>query len=138
MVMMKVEYQGDLRCQISHGPSGNTLITDAPVDNRGKGSSFSPTDLCASSLGACLLTIMGMSAMDHGWDMLGARIELEKVMSSEAPRRIAQVRMHIHMPHTLDEKARTILERVARTCPVARSLHPDLVQELVFHWPGVN
>ena len=134
MVNIAITYQGQLRTEAVHGPSQTKLVTDAPVDNRGKGASFSPTDLLATSLGACLVTIMGISAMDHGWDMEGTTLDIKKIMSTDAPRRVAEIQIHIRCPKPLDDKAKTILERVARACPVAHSLHPDLQQNLSFHW----
>jgi uncharacterized OsmC-like protein len=135
MVHMRMRYEGSLSCTMTHQPSGGQITTDAPTDNRGLGRTFSPTDLCASSLGSCILTTMGIYALDRQLDLTGMVVDLEKVMSTEGPRRITIIRASITMPNPADEKTRTILERVGRGCPVSRSLHPDIAQEISFHWP---
>lgn len=110
-------------------------MTDAPVDNQGRGESFSPTDLLCTALGSCMLTIMGISARNHGWNIDGTRIEITKVMAS-APRRVAEVHVVFMMSGgPFDEHARLVLQKAAETCPVALSLAPDLRQELTFRWP---
>jgi uncharacterized OsmC-like protein len=129
-----VQYEGNLRTICMHVRSGNQVVTDAPVDNRGRGEAFSPTDLCATSLATCLLTIMGIKAMDNGWVLDGARAEVVKQMA-ESPRRISGIRLTISMPAGIDAKARQILERAGRTCPVALSLHPDIHQDITFVYP---
>ncbi|NLR79981.1 OsmC family protein [Chitinophaga eiseniae] len=128
-------YNGELRTTSTHLQSGTVIETDAPVDNRGKGERFSPTDLVASSLGSCMLSIMGIKAMDNGWNIEGTRVSVQKIMGSD-PRRIIGVTIVMDLPagHNLGEKERTILERAALTCPVAKSLHPDLVQDVTFNW----
>lgn len=130
----KITYQGNLRTSATHMKSGNAIITDAPTDNHGKGEAFSPTDLVAASLGSCMLTIMGISAEKHGIDFKGAEIEITKIMSSH-PRRIDEVVLAFKMnpaEYTEDQKAK--LERAARSCPVALSLHPDLKQTISFQY----
>lgn len=122
MVEIRVRYEGGLRCQATHGPSATTLATDAPVDNQGRGESFSPTDLVATALGTCMLTTMGIVAERHGWDLKGSRARVEKVMVSEPVRRIGRLDLVVVLPAALDERARTTLERTALTCPVHRSL----------------
>ncbi len=131
----EVTYTGDLRTEAVHLRSGNRLITDAPVDNRGKGEAFSPTDLVATALASCMLTIMGIRARDKGWAIEGARATVNKIMASN-PRRIARVEIDIHLPSgkTWTDEQRHVLEEAARTCPVCRSLHPELEVAVRFHW----
>ena len=128
-------YSGDLRTQATHLASGNTLITDAPVDNNGRGEAFSPTDLVCAALGSCMMTIMGIVARRHDLDLAGTQIEITKIMAAD-PRRIAEVILQFTLPakHFTD-KDRALLEHAARTCPVALSLHPDLKQTLSFVYP---
>jgi putative redox protein len=128
-------WKGGLRTAIRHEASGAEGLTDAPVDNRGQGRAFSPTDLLATSLASCLCTIMGIAALDRGWSLDGMTARIHKTMASD-PRRVAGVRVEVHVPGEWDEKARRVLEHAARTCPVALSLHPDLEQDLVFRWGG--
>jgi len=134
MVRIDVEYQGNLRCRSVHGPSGNELVTDAPVDNQGKGEAFSPTDLVATALATCVLTTMGIVAQRHGWDLTGARASVEKSMVSEPHRRIGKLELVVHMPGGLDERARKTLERTAHTCPVHRSLLPEVELPMRLEW----
>ena len=135
MVEIRVEYEGALHCRAHHGPSGHQLVTDAPVDNRGKGEAFSPTDLAATALGTCIATIMGLRAEDRGWDLTGMHVTVGKVMATEGRRRIARLEVQIFMPFALPEKERAIAERVPDTCPVTGSLHPDIDLDFTFHWP---
>jgi len=134
MVQIDTEYLGALRCEAEHGPSGVTLTTDAPEDNHGRGESFSPTDLVATALGTCIATILGIQADEHGLDLDGIEITVQKEMASN-PRRIASLRTEVHMPTALDEQMRTRLERAARHCPVDESIHPDVDAPITFHWP---
>ncbi len=130
----KVIYNGGLRTTAVHTKSGNTLVTDAPTDNRGKGEGFSPTDLAATSLASCMLTIMGIKAHDKGIDMTGATADVQKIMASD-PRRIARIEITITMPrqdYTVKEKK--ILERSAHSCPVGRSLHPKTEEVVEIIW----
>ena len=131
-----VIYEGELRTVARHLASGTTIETDAPVDNQGKGEKFSPTDLVATALGSCMLTIMGQKARDLQIDLAGAKIEVQKIMKAD-PRRIGGIQLGFHFPATLllSEKNRVILERAANTCPVKYSLHPDLLVEVVYNWP---
>lgn len=130
-----VIYEGDLRTTATHIASDNTIITDAPVDNHGKGEAFSPTDLVSSALASCMLTIMGIAARTHQLDIVGTKAEVTKVMQAQ-PRRIAAIQVDITFPHhKYTEKERLLLERAARTCPVALSLHPDIDQQLAFIYP---
>ncbi|MEO1369552.1 MAG: OsmC family protein [Acidobacteriota bacterium] len=126
-------YVGGLKVAVQHGPSGAVLHTAAPVDNQGDGSSFSPTDLTAAALGACMLTIMGIIAERNGVDLDGCRFQAEKHMQSD-PRRIARVPITFHMPAGLDAATRKKLERGAMTCPVAHSLHPELDKDVRFSY----
>ncbi|MCW9699104.1 MULTISPECIES: OsmC family protein [unclassified Avibacterium] len=128
-----LNYTGDLHNDIVHLQSGDKISTDAPVDNNGKGEAFSPTDLLASSLAACAMTIMGIKARDMGVDLRGSRIEVEKEMAAN-PRRVARVSLDIYLDKALDEKSRRILEAAAHACPVAKSLSADLLQEFRFHY----
>ena len=134
MVKITGEYQGDLHCQATHGPSGRTLETDAPVDNQGKGEAFSPTDLMATALGTCILTSIAMAARRLGVDLKGARFEVTKEMSTDIPRRIVRLATYIWLPvsHSVDRD--DALERAARTCPVHKSLHPSIDGPVVLHW----
>lgn len=131
----KIIYNGDLRTECTHIRSGQTIITDAPVDNNGKGEAFSPTDLAATSLGSCMITIMGISARNHEIDIDGATLEVTKHMASD-PRRISGIDIKVYMPDkSYSKKEKTILEKAGRTCPLAFSLHPDIVQNIEFIWP---
>lgn len=130
----KIVYKGGLRTKATHLRSGCEIETDAPVDNHGKGESFSPTDLAATSLGACMMTIMGIAARDRHIELENTEIEVEKVMAS-APRRIAEIRLKIRFPdNDLSGETREYFERIARNCPMAKSLHPDIVQTIEFFW----
>ena len=120
-----VVYQGNLRTQCLHLASGNTIITDAPVDNQGKGEAFSPTDTVATALASCMLTIMGIKARDMELSIEGTKAAVTKTMGT-APRRIVGIAVRIHFPHSFDEKTQKILERAGNTCPVHYSLHPDI------------
>lgn len=134
MVAIKIEYQGDLHCQAVHGPSGATLTTDAPKDNHGRGESFSPTDLVATALGSCMLTVMGIAARSLDVDIKGTTVTVEKEMIQVPARRIGKLTVKIHVPHPLDEIQRQRLEHAAHTCPVHKSLHPDVQVPVEFTW----
>ena len=134
MVRIDATYDGDLRCTATHGPSGANLITDAPVDNHGKGEAFSPTDLLTSALGSCMLTIMGITANTQNINIDGTFATVKKVMGEE-PRRISEIHLDITFIQSVSEKHRTILERAAHHCPVSKSLHPDLKEIVTFHYP---
>ena len=134
MVEINIEYSGDLRCQSVHGPSECKLITDAPVDNHGKGESFSPTDLVATALGSCVATIMGIYAQRNDLDLKGVKVRVEKHMSEDAPRRIVRLPVSIQMPAGLEDKHRAALEKAASHCPVHQSLHPDIDSPLTFQY----
>ncbi len=134
MVNIQIEYQGDLHCKATHGPSGVELSTDAPKDNQGRGESFSPTDLVATALGTCMLTIMGIAARTLNIDIAGATAAVEKEMTATPPRRIQRLAVRIHVPHAPSPADREKLERAARACPVHKSLHPDVQIPIEFTW----
>ena len=131
----QIIYKGALRTDAEHLQSGSHIETDAPTDNEGKGERFSPTDLLATSLGNCMLTIMGIKARDMGIDLQNTRVDITKIMKAE-PRRVGGIDVHFHFPGSLaaDEKQRVILERAALTCPVAKSIHPDIELKVEFGW----
>ncbi len=130
MATAKTKYTADLRTEMTHLQSGDQVITDAPVDNQGKGEAFSPTDLVASALGSCMLTIMGIAGREHGFSIDGAEAGITKIMASN-PRRISEIHIQIDFPDLpYSEKHKTIIERISKTCPVALSLHPDLKQHI--------
>ena len=129
-----VTYESNLRTTCLHLQSGSVFETDAPTDNKGKGERFSPTDLIATGLGACLITTMGIKAESMDIALDGAKVEVTKVMVSD-PRRIGKIIVHVTIPSlNLDDKTKEILERVGRTCPVERSLHPDVELDIQFKW----
>ena len=132
MTLIDSTYQGQLRCLANHGPSGTELETDAPTDNQGKGERFSPTDLVATALSTCMLTIMGIVADRHGWDLQGCGARVEKTMSRDTPRRIAQLTVWMTLPSGLDDQQRALLKRAAETCPVKVSLEGAI--PMVVHW----
>ncbi|MDO7845389.1 OsmC family protein [Hymenobacter sp. M29] len=127
-------YAGHLRTEATHVASGTLIQTDAPVDNHGRGEAFSPTDLVSAALGSCMMTIMGIVAERHAWDLVGTTWAVTKHMSPEPPRRIAQIDVTFELPAALAPADRTVLERAALTCPVALSLHPDIKQNVVFEY----
>ncbi|WP_201532997.1 OsmC family protein [Psychrobacter ciconiae] len=131
MTTSTVTYQGDLRTSAIHLQSNNTIITDAPTDNHGKGEAFSPTDLLATSLASCMLTIIGIKARDMQVDISGTKADVTKVMAAD-PRRVSEVQIVITFNQHLDEKTLKIFYNTALNCPVAKSLHPDIVQNLNF------
>ena len=136
MVEITVRYEGALRCNARHGPSGTTLLTDAPIDNHGKGESFSPTDLLAAALPACMMTIMGIVADREAIDLRGMTATTKKVMSTDAPRRIASLRTVITLPIAADHPHRAALENAAHTCPVHKSLRESIEADVTFMYQG--
>ncbi|MFT4539762.1 MAG: putative redox protein [Planctomycetota bacterium] len=134
MVQIDIQYNGNLRCESTHGPSGRTVISDAPVDNQGKGESFSPTDLVATALGSCMMTIIGIVAERHQWDITGATARVVKGMVADPVRRIGKLDVVIHVPGTFDQKARTLFEKAALTCPVHQSLGERIEIPVQFEW----
>lgn len=125
-------YEGHLRTEATHTASGTIIQTDAPVDNHGRGEAFSPTDLVGTALGTCILTTMAIVAERHQVDLVGSTFTMEKIMSREAPRRIAQLTVELHLPAALSPADRALMERTAHTCPVALSLNPEIRQEVRF------
>jgi len=134
LVQIQIRYEGGLRTRATHGPSGTELVTDAPVDNQGKGESFSPTDLVATAVGSCMLTIMGIVADRHGWDLIGAEATVEKRMAADPARRISEVEVIIRVPQALDEKAQRALEKAAHSCPVHVTLGDRVELPMRFEW----
>lgn len=132
----QVLYLGDLRTESTHIRSGQTVISDAPVDNNGKGEAFSPTDYVSNALASCMLTIMGMKAADIKFGLAGSVASVTKYMKSD-PRMISKIEVHINIPSEADEKTKTILERSALTCPVFLSLHPDIEKVVTFTWNNI-
>ena len=128
-------YEGQLHCQATHTQSGTIIETDAPVDNRGKGERFSPTDLLCVSLGTCIITTMGIKANDMGIDLAGATLQITKHMVAD-PRRVGRIDVTLQFPATLDlaEKDRIILERSGNSCPVQKSIHPDIQSNIIYQW----
>ena len=133
MTTSTVEYQGNLRTQALHLQSNNQIITDAPTDNHGKGEAFSPTDLLATSLASCMLTIIGIKAESMEIDVIGTKAEVTKTMAAD-PRRVSEVKVNIQFAKGFDERTRKVLEAAALTCPVAKSIHPDIKQDVCFSY----
>ncbi|MFP9099321.1 OsmC family protein [Flavobacterium sp. RHBU_24] len=129
----KVTYLGDLRTSSIHIQSGSEIISDAPLDNNGKGEAFSPTDTVANALASCMFTIMGIKARDMGVALEGSTAEVTKFMAAD-PRRISGIKIVFSLKSDADEKSRIILERAAMTCPVHQSLHPDIEKDITFNW----
>ncbi len=129
-----ITYTGNLRTEATHTLSGKQLITDAPTDNQGKGEAFSPTDLLSTALGCCMLTIMGIAVQRHAIDIEGTQVEITKVMESN-PRRVSEIVVKMIFKKSYTEKERVLIENAALTCPVAKSLHPDLKQTVSFVYP---
>jgi putative redox protein len=138
VVDIYVHYEGELRCAARHGPSSSLLATDAPVDNHGRGEAFSPTDLVATALGTCMLTVMGILARKRGWDIAGIDMHVQKQMSAELPRRIVRLSVTATVPPAvsaaLDQEARAELEHAANTCPVRLSVHEQIDVPVRFDW----
>ena len=134
MVTITGEYQGDLHCVATHGPSGNLLMTDAPKDNQGRGEAFSPTDLVATALATCIVTTMAIVARKQGVEIKGLRYEVTKEMSADAPRRIVRMATTVWIPLPHKEPLATAIEQAAHACPVHQSLHPQVDKPITFHW----
>lgn len=134
MPNVKATYLGDLRVESTHLASGTTIISDAPVDNQGKGESFSPTDLCVTALASCAMIIIGIYGKTHNVDVTGTEVDITKTMSAD-PRRIGKIEVVFNMPdREYSPKQKTMIERAAHTCPVHLSLHPDVEQIFTFNW----
>ena len=134
MVEIDIVYNGELRCLATHQPSGTVLATDAPKDNHGKGESFSPTDLVATALGTCMLTIMGIAAQSMQIDLTGTKVVVRKEMAAKPARRIGTLAVTIDVPLSLGEAQRQKLINAAMTCPVHKSMHPDIQMPIDFRW----
>ena len=132
MVEIRLSYEGDLHCSAIHTPSGNTLVTDAPLDNNGRGQAFSPTDLVATALGSCMATVIGIVAKRKEIAVEGMTVTVRKFMSEDPPRRIKRLELDLVIPLPATHPDRKILESAARGCPVHHSIHPDI--EVVMHW----
>lgn len=134
MATIETTYIGELRTEATHVFSGNRIITDAPLDNQGKAEAFSPTDLLSASLGSCMFTIMGIAAREHGIQIDGTTCSITKIMAAD-PRRVSEIQIVFNFPDIrYTDKQKLILERAAIHCPVAKSLHPDLVQNITFNF----
>lgn len=129
----KITYLGNLRTTSLHIQSGTEIISDAPIDNNGKGEAFSPTDLVATALGSCMMTVMAIKSKDLKLDLTNSTVEVTKIMQSE-PRKIAKIEINMSMSIKADNKTKIILERTAMNCPVFLSLHPDIEKAIQFHW----
>ncbi len=136
MVEIKLTYEGDLHCNAVHGPSGQTLDTDAPVDNNGRGLAFSPTDLVATALGSCMATVIGIVAKRKEIAVEGMTVAVRKFMSEDQPRRIKRLELDLEVPLPGSHPDRKLLESAARSCPVHHSIHPEI--EVVMHWKWLN
>ena len=135
MVQVSIDYSGMLHCSAMHGPSGTVLATDAPLDNQGKGESFSPTDLVATALGTCIATTMAIVAERHQVELKGMTVRVTKEMASD-PRRIGRLTTEVHVPLPADHPQRELLEETALGCPVHRSLSADMARPTKFFWEG--
>jgi putative redox protein len=134
MVEVHIQYLGELRCEAEHAPSKTTILTDAPMDNHGRGEAFSPTDLVATALGTCIVTTMGIFAQRHGIELRGTKITVQKEMTSVPTRRIARLACELSLPLPASHPHREALERAAHTCPVHQSLHPEVEKPIRFIW----
>lgn len=138
MVDIYLRYESNLRCTARHGPSAATFSTDAPVDNQGRGESFSPTDLVATALGSCMLTVMGILAHKRGWDIAGIDVRVQKEMTKSMPRKIERLRVDFTVPagvrEALDLDAKKVLEHAANTCPVRLSIAESIDVPVAFGW----
>jgi uncharacterized OsmC-like protein len=134
MVEIRLAYEGDLHCSAVHQPSGNTLATDAPLDNNGRGQAFSPTDLVATALGACMATVIGIVARRKGLEVEGMTVVVRKIMSDDLPRRIKRLELDLDLPLAASHPDRKLLESAARGCPVHHSLHPEIEVEMNWAW----
>ena len=131
----KVSYLGNLRTESVHTSSNEKIVTDAPTDNNGKGEAFSPTDLVASSLSSCILTVIGIVSKQLEYDLTNTTSSVKKIMGDK-PRRIVEIEVKIKFSQSTDSKTKSIIEKTALNCPVAKSLHPDIKQNISFVWPN--
>lgn len=135
MVLSNVRYLGNLRTSSTHLKSKEGYITDAPIDNNGKGEAFSPTDLVATALANCMLTLIGIKSNDYNWNLTDMHATVEKEMSSDSPRRIIKISVHVYiMDDNLTDKDKTVIYNTAKNCPVAKSLHTDIEQRLLISY----
>jgi len=132
MVEIKLSYEGELHCSATHQPSGNTLVTDAPLDNNGRGQAFSPTDLLATALGSCMATVIGILAKRKELAVEGMTVNVRKFMSDDQPRRVKRLELDLQIPLPASHPDRKLLESAAHGCPVHHSIHPDI--EVVLNW----
>ncbi len=139
MATIHIDYLGELRTECIHLQSGTHINTDAPTDNQGRGEAFSPTDLVANALGSCIITTMAIFARRDGIELKGSKLDVTKVMTSQPPRRIARIEIDLtlHAENMPDDDTRARLEKIAHTCPVAISLHPDIEQAVSIRWEAV-
>jgi len=128
-----IKYDGELRTTATHLQSGSTISTDAPTDNKGKGENFSPTDLFAVALGSCMLTIMGITSQTHGFNIKGSNIQINKIMGKN-PRRVSHIKIIININGELTDKEKQLLIKAAKHCPVSKSIHPEIEEEVVFNF----
>jgi putative redox protein len=137
MVPISIAYHGQLRCNAVHDPSGMRFVTDAPKDNFGMGESFSPTDLVATALGSCMITTMGIFAQKEKMALVldGTHLAVEKHMSTDAPRRISKIVVRFSFPAGIPQRYRSRLQEIGDTCPVAKSLHPDIKLDIIYNYP---
>lgn len=136
MVQIDIIYEGDLHTSATHGPSGQVIATDAPKDNQGRGEAFSPTDLLATALGSCMMTIMGIVARREQIPLEGTKVRVTKEMTATTPRRVARLAVQFDLSAAVTAEQKVKLENAAHTCPVHRSLHPDVEVVTTFNWPG--
>lgn len=134
MVEIKIDYEGQLRCGAEHQPSGTKIQTDAPVDNQGRGESFSPTDLVATALGTCMATMIGITARHKNVDVRGMKIQVKKEIAADLPRRIGKLEVEIFMPLSEQHPDKKIFQSVALSCPVQYSIHPEIEVKVKWHW----
>jgi putative redox protein len=130
-VMIHGEYLGGLAMRMKHGPSGSEVQTDPPVDNGGTGSAFSPTDLVATALGSCMMSVLALHARKAGWDLSGMKINVEKNMTASLPRKIAQLKVELHLPSDLNAEQRNLAREIAENCPVALSIADSIEMPLI-------
>ena len=133
MTDIEIKYDDDLRTTAIHLKSGSVITTDAPIDNRGKGEQFSPTDLFATALGSCMLTIMGITADTHGFKINGCKMKINKVMGI-SPRRVSHIKLVIDIPGNLSDKHKELLIKAAHHCPVSKSIHESIEEEVIFNF----
>ena len=130
---IEIKYNGDLRTTSTHLKSGSIITTDAPVDNKGRGEQFSPTDLFVTALGSCMLTIMGITADTHGFKIDGSKVRIDKIMG-KSPRRVSHIKVIIDIHGDLKDKQQQLLVKAAHHCPVSKSIHEDIKEEVIFNF----